>query len=137
MIIRKYDNIYIIKILKNKINNFDYFNQDNIKDLFKNIILKLKEKYQITGLLDINVYTNNDYGMIIEIEEIASYFDEIDMHIHFHLDTLFLQEITEIIPLSKEVYYYKEKYYTSYDKSLDSSIIYKTEEIVKKGIKVV
>ena len=136
MIIRKYDNLYIIKIVKETINNFDYFNQEEISKLFHNIIMNLKKRYQINGLLDINVYTNEEYGMIIEIEEVESYYDEIDMHIHFHLDTLFLQEINEIKDSLQDVYFYKDKYYTRYNQLLDSNIIYKTEEILTKGIKI-
>jgi hypothetical protein len=136
LIIRKYDNLYIIKIVKETINNFDYFNQEEISKLFHNIIMNLKKRYQINGLLDINVYTNEEYGMIIEIEEVESYYDEIDMHIHFHLDTLFLQEINEIKDSLQDVYFYKDKYYTRYNQLLDSNIIYKTEEILTKGIKI-
>lgn len=136
MIIRRYDNLYIIKIVKETINNFDYFNQEEISKLFHNIIMKLKKRYQINGLLDINVYTNEEYGMIIEIEEVESYYDEIDMHIHFHLDTIFLQEINEIKDSLQDVYFYKDKYYTRYNQLLDSNIIYKTEEILTKGIKI-
>lgn len=136
MIIRKYDNLYIIKIVKETINNFDYFNQEEISKLFHDIIMNLKKRYQINGLLDINVYTNEEYGMIIEIEEVESYYDEIDMHIHFHLDTLFLQEINEIKDSLQDVYFYKDKYYTRYNQLLDSNIIYKTEEILTKGIKI-
>ena len=136
MIIRKYDNLYIIKIVKETINNFDYFNQEEISKLFNDIIMNLKKRYQINGLLDINVYTNEEYGMIIEIEEVESYYDEIDMHIHFHLDTLFLQEINEIKDSLQDVYFYKDKYYTQYNQLLDSNIIYKTEEILTKGIKI-
>lgn len=136
MIIRKYDNLYIIKIVKETINNFDYFNQEEISKLFHDIIMNLKKRYQINGLLDINVYTNEEYGMIIEIEEVESYYDEIDMHIHFHLDTLFLQEINEIKDSLQDVYFYKDKYYTQYNQLLDSNIIYKTEEILTKGIKI-
>ena len=136
MIIRKYDNLYIIKIVKETINNFDYFNQEEISKLFNDIIMNLKKRYQINGLLDINVYTNEEYGMIIEIEEVESYYDEIDMHIHFHLDTLFLQEINEIKDSLQDVYFYKDKYYTRYNQLLDSNIIYKTEEILTKGIKI-
>ena len=136
MIIRKYDNLYIIKINNKKLKDFDYYNQNKIKELFQNILIKIKEKYQINGLLDINVYTNNNYGMIIEIEELATYLDEIDIHIHFHLDTPFLQE-TNNIEEQSELYFYKDKYYTLYNSLLDSSIIYKTDKILSEGIKVI
>lgn len=138
MIIRKIDNTYIIRIINNNIDINELYNQEKVSKLFKEIILKIKEKYNIKGLLDINVYTNNNYGMIIEIEVIYKDLDEIDMHIHFHLDTIFLTEINDLDILSKkEVYYYNNKFYTIYNTLSDSPIIYKTEDILEKGIKVV
>ena len=137
MIIRKIDDLYIIKIMKENIKDFDFFDQDKIKDLFQKIIIKIKKKYNIKGLLDVNVYINEYYGMIIEIESIYSYFDEIDMRIHFHLDCTFLQEINENDLLKeKEVYYYKNKYYSIYTGTTDSNIIYKTDDIFNKCIRV-
>lgn len=138
MIIRKIDNTYIIRIINNKIDINELYNQEKVSKLFKKIILKIKEKYNIKGLLDINVYTNNNYGMIIEIEVIYADLEEIDMHIHFHLDTTFLIELNDLDILNeKEIYYYNNKFYTIYNVISDSPIIYKTEDIIKKGIKVI
>ena len=134
MIIRKYDNKYIIRILNNRFNESDYYNQEKISDLFKNIILKIKEKYTIKGLLDIDVYINKYYGMIIEIEVIYSELEEIDMRIHFHLDAIFLTETTDYN--SKDLYYYKNKFYTIYNNISDNDIIYKTKDVLTKGIRI-
>ena len=137
MIITKEENYYIVKIIKEQLKEFDSFNQEQIKELFKKIISKLKEKYNISGLLDINVYINNIYGMIIEIEKIYSYPREIDMHIHFHIDAIFMNEINELdINKQKEVYYYKKKYYCIYNHITDSNIIYKIDDILDKGIRI-
>ena len=135
MIIRKFDNIYVIKIIKEKIKNFDYYNHKKIKKLFEKILLKIKEKNNISGILNIDVYQNDEYGLIIEIEEILSMEDEIDMNIHFHLKTPFLYELNEFYE-EKEVYYYKHKYYGIYHKYIDSEIIYKTEKILNNAIKI-
>ena len=138
MIIQKIENKYIIKIIKKEINKFDYFNKEEIQNLFQKIISKLKEKYTIKGLLDIEVYVNKKYGMIIEIEEIEVFDDEIDLNIHFHLDSFFLEEINPIeIKNKKEVYYYDNKFYSPYTKISDSIVIYKTNEILNKGIKII
>ena len=138
MIIRKIDNKYIIKLLDINIDIEDYYDQEKISNLFKNIILKIKEKDNISGLLDIEAYVNKYYGTIIEIEKIYPYLDEIDMHIHFHIDTPFLMELNgNDIKKQQEVYYYDNKFYTNYNKLSDSNIIYKTEEILEKGIKVI
>lgn len=137
MIIRKKNNIFIIKILKEKLNNFNIFNQDNIKELFQNILTKIKEKHDLNGLLNIDVYLNEYYGMIIEIKPIYYYKNEIDMKIHFHLDCIFLSEInTKELTKLKNTYLYRNKYYTIYKNIADSNIIYKTNDILEKGIKI-
>lgn len=138
MIIRKIDNKYIIKILSVKTDIDEYYDQEKISNLFKKIILKIKEKDNISGLLDIDVYVNKNYGTIIEIECIYPYLDEIDMHIHFYIDTPFLMELNEFdLKNKKEIYYYDNKYYAPYHKLSDSIIIYKSKEILEKGIKIV
>ena len=60
--------------------------------LFKDIFLNVKEKYKLSGLFDVDIYVNEDYGMIIEIYNLCFYNDEIDVKIKFHLDSLFLVE---------------------------------------------
>jgi len=137
LIITKEKNYFIIKIIKERIKDYDCFNQEQTKKLFKRIIEKLKEKYNINGLLDINVYINKIYGMIIEIEKIYSYPNEIDMHIHFHIDAIFMNEINELdIKNQNEVYYYSGKYYSMYNHITDSNIIYKIDDILEKGIRI-
>ncbi len=137
MIIRKIDNIFIVRIFKDKLNDFDVFNQDSIRHLFKNVLSQIRSKYYLEGLLSIDIYVNECYGMIIEIEPINYYQDEIDMKIQVHLDCIFLYEINlpEIKTL-KNVYYYKNKYYTIYQNMIDSNVIYKADDILEKGIKI-
>ena len=54
---------------------------------FKNLFLKLKDKYntKIVGYYNINVYTDKTYGSIIEMEnqdlDYYNYFDQVDMEI--------------------------------------------------------
>ncbi len=138
MIIRKKDNIYIIRIIKEKLDNFDFFNQDEIKELFQIIIKKIRKKNHINGILNVDVYVNEYYGMVIEIQPISSNYKEIDMHIHFHLDSIFLNEINEDeIQRQKEVYYYDKKFYSIYNGITDSNIIYKLDNFFDKCIKVI
>lgn len=137
MIIRKKDNRFIVKLIKNEILDFDVFNQQKIKELFKKIILTLKKKYNIGGILKVDTFLNEYYGMIIEMETLYNDTNEIDMKISFHLDTIFLYELNdEEIKSEKNIYYYKNKYYGIYQKPIDSNIIYKTDTILEKGIKV-
>lgn len=139
MIISKEDQLFLIRIWKEYLSeDFDIFDVDSIKDLFKMILLKLKEKYQVKGLLDIEVYVNSDYGMIMEIENIYAYGEEFDVTIHFHLDSVFLCEInSNEISHQDEVYYYHDKFYSNYKRNIDSYVIYKDcLEIMEKGIKI-
>lgn len=137
MIIRKKDNRFIVKLIKNEILDFDVFNQQKIKELFKKIILTLKKKYNIGGILKVDTFLNEYYGMIIEMETLYNDTNEIDMKISFHLDTIFLYELNdEEIKRENIIYYYKDKYYGVYQRPIDSDIIYKTDTILEKGIKV-
>lgn len=128
----------IVKVFKDMLDNFDVYNKEQIFSLFKDIFIKVKNKYNLSGLFDINVYVNEDYGMIIEILNLCYYKGEIDVKIRFHLDSVFLTEINvdEILDYD-EVYYYMNKFYGNYKNYSDSEIIYKDIDIIlNDGIKV-
>ena len=93
VIIQKIDDFFLIKIYKEYMGNFDVYDRDNIKEFFEDVFSKLKDKYDLRGLLDVDVYVNSEYGMIIEIYPVYSYFEEIDMRIQIHLDSIFMSEI--------------------------------------------
>ena len=137
MIIQKLDDYYIVKIFKEKLEEFNPFDKSCIEKLFQKILKKLLKNYSIHGLIDADIYFDRLYGMIIELREVYDYFDDIDLKIHFHLDSVFLVEIDDDIKSLKDVYYYQGKYYKTYDKMIDSPIIYKDSEcieIMEKGI---
>lgn len=138
MIIRKCDEYFLIKVFKENVGNFNIFDMDSVKDFFQSIFDELKKKYELHGLIDVDVYVNDSYGMIIEMMPIDSYFDEIDMRIKMHLSNVFLVEIDSNSILDYEdVYYYNGKFYSNYSGLIDSEVLYKdTEEIMNKGIKV-
>lgn len=111
---------------------------DSILELFKGVLGKLKDKYKISGLCIIDVYVSEIFGMIIEVNNVYKYQNEIDVKITFHIDSIFMMEI-DIDDLNNydEIYYYKEKYFTNYNKDIDSNIIYKDSlDIVNKGIRL-
>ena len=87
---RKEDKFLLVKIFKDKLSDFDIYNKEQVVKLFKDIFLNVKEKYKLSGLFDVDIYVNEDYGMIIEIYNLCFYNDEIDVKIKFHLDSLFL-----------------------------------------------
>lgn len=138
MIVRKYDDYLLIKVFNENIKEFDVFDIDSIKLFFKYLFCKLKNKYQLKGLMDANVYVDNNYGMIIELKTIDSYFNDIDIRLKIHFNECFLTEINvnDILDY-RDVYYYKGKFYGTYFGIIDSEVLYKdTEEIINKGIKV-
>lgn len=133
--------VYVENYQKNYLNDIDY-----LEDYFRNIFLKLKEKYDIKihGFCNVDAYLD-DNDMVLEIEEekelIDYYEDIIDMKISIH-ETSFLYEISNIFNINKyiknEVYVYKDKFYID-KKSLNlnilehSKLIYKdTEKIINK-----
>ena len=138
MIIQKDDEYFLIKIFKGDLKDFNFFDIDSIQDFFQDILDRLSKKYEVKGLLDVEVYVYESYGMIIEIRPIESYFDEIDMRIRMHLDNVFLIEIDSNCILDYEdVYYYKNKFYSTYLDTCDNEVIYKdTDEIIDRGIKI-
>ena len=137
MIIRKIDDIFVIKISREEVNKIDIFNNDEIKIFFQDLLIKIKKKYKLSGILEMEVYVNEYYGMIIELKSVFNYFEEIDLRIHFHLNCTFLYEINDNDLISStDVYFYKDKYYKIYKSITDSSIIYKTDIILGKGVKI-
>ena len=93
MIIQKLDDYYIVKIFKEKLEDFNPFDKSCIEKLFQKILKKLLKNYSIHGLIDADIYFDRLYGMIIELREVYDYFDDIDLKIHFQLDSVFLVEI--------------------------------------------
>lgn len=138
MIIRRYDNYYLVRVFKDTLNDFNIFDVGSIKKFFGNVFKKLNKKYKLSGLYDVDVYVNELYGMVIEIVSIDSLFDDIDMRINIHLSNDFLVEIYNNDILDYEdVYYYKGKFYGNYKDLCDNEVIYKdSDEIISNGIKV-
>lgn len=138
MIFNKEDKFLLIKIFKSYLDNFDIYDDSQVIELFKIIFLKVKSKYNLSGLFEANIYVNDCYGMIIEINNLCYYKDDIDLKIKVNLDSLFLVEIAsnEILDFN-DVYYYNEKFYGVYNDLCDKTIIYNdVEEIISKGIKI-
>ena len=138
MIFSKEDKFLLVKIYKPYLKDIDIYNHEQIANFFKDIFLKIKKKYNLSGLFYVDVYINDKYGMIIEINNICFYKNEFDIKIKFHLNCIFFNEIDSIELLDFEnIYYYKDKFYAVYENDCDKEIIYKdTIDILNKGIKV-
>ena len=138
MIFSKEDRFLLIKILKNDLESFYIYDKEQIIKLFKLIFKNIKDKYDLSGLFDVYIYSNNEYGMIIEINNLCYFDNEIELKLKIQIDSLFFMEImsNEILEFD-EVYYYKDKFYSYYNDSYDRKIIYKDiDEIINNGIKI-
>ena len=56
MIIQKLDDYYIVKVFKEKLDDFNPFDKSCIEQLFQNILKKLFKHYSIPGLIDADIY---------------------------------------------------------------------------------
>ena len=138
MIFSKEDKFLLVKIFKDNLKDFDIYNKEQIMSLFRDIFVKIKNKYKMSGLFEADIYVNNEFGMIIEIFNLCFYNGEVDVKIKIHLDAIFLTEINsnEILDY-EDVYYYKEKFYSHFKKFSDKEVIYKDVDlIINNGIKI-
>ena len=144
MNISKFGNDYLIKLYKEEIKDIDIYDIDDIYTLIKLIIKKIIKNNNISGNYQINIYTNDIYGMIIEFNKIKenSY---IDLKIKINVNSIFLYEsnYNYLNNYKDTIYHYKNKYYLLPKNSninlLEvSNIIYGKEvkEIISKGIKL-
>ena len=149
-------NNFIAKISNDKLTDIDIFNVEEVEKFIKILFSKLIKKHNIKGEVELNIYIDNNYGLIIEIkvDDYFSFDDYIDVRIIFHLNNIFLYEIDYFDILENtnikkaNVYYYKEKFYlellddinkVEYNYILESSdIIYndKSIDIKNEGIKL-
>ena len=138
MIIKKCEEYFLIKVFNEYLGDFNIFDVNDIKIFFSELFEKLRKKYNLHGLIDAYLYINNYYGMIIELYELDSYFDNIDVRIKINFSDLFLVNIENKDILDYEdVYYYNDKFYGKYKSLSDNEVLYKnTNEIISKGIKV-
>lgn len=93
------DDKIIVFLNKDKIKNIDFKDEEKLEDYFKSIFLNLNKKYDIelSGYYNINIYKDNNYGAIIEMEnddlDYYNYFNQIDMKINISHIPIFLYEI--------------------------------------------
>lgn len=143
MNISKFGNDYLIKLYKEEIKNIDIYDIDDIYTLIKLIIKKIIKNNNISGNYQINIYTNDIYGMIIEFNKIKenSY---IDLKINITIDSIFLYKTNNnYLNNNNTIYYYKNNYYIlPKDNNINllevEEVLYGNivKEILSKGIKV-
>ena len=143
MNISKFGNDYLIKIYKEEIKDIDIYDINDIYTLIKLIIKKIIKNNNISGNYQINIYTNDIYGMIIEFNKIKenSY---IDLKINITIDSIFLYKTNNnYLNNNNTIYYYKNNYYIlPKDNNINllevEAVLYGNivKEILAKGIKV-
>lgn len=143
MNISKFGNDYLIKIYKEEIKDINIYDIDDIYTLIKLIIKKIIKNNNISGNYQINIYTNDIYGMIIEFNKIKenSY---IDLKINITINSIFLYKTNNnYLDNNSTIYYYKNNYYIlPKDNNINllevEEVLYGNivKEILAKGIKV-
>ncbi len=145
MIIGLENNSYIVKCPRNDIDIFDI---EEIKDFVYKILVKIKKRDMINGDYKFNIFTNYEYGMIVEIDRINNNeTDCMDIKINFNIESCFLEEVDYFYVKDSyndkkkgKLYYYDGKFYREYvrDNYEGCNLIYgrKASEIVRKGIVV-
>lgn len=134
MIIRCNNDIIIVKLYKYYLNkvDLDIYNKDSIISFFENILYKIGKKYNNTGLFNVNIYENDDYGIIMEFININDYNNSIDFNISFHINCTFLYEYLNLD--NGNNYLFNDCYYCDYI-NYECNVIYKdTENIINNGI---
>ncbi len=145
------DNVFIIKVPKWEIGDVNIFDREEIEKFIKGIVVGILKKKRIRGLVFLNIYMDNWYGMVMEFEssDISFDDDEIDMKISFNIMDSFLYEfdyfmLKEMGITGQVVYYSDNKFYLCITNEIDeedylrilesSNIVYKDRDIMEKGI---
>jgi len=150
------ENNFIAKISNDVVENIDIFDIDEVEEFIKNLFTTFLKRQKIKGEVELNIYIDNNYGMIVDIknEEDFVFDDEIDIKIIFHLNNAFLYEIDYFDILENtnikdaNIYFYNNKFYLELIDDIDkkdyiklleaSNIIWDNEgfKIVNKGVKL-
>lgn len=153
------DDKIIVFLNKKEIVDLDFNNELKLEEYFKTLFVKLKKKYKIelSGYYNIDIYPDEYFGIILEIQneelEYYNYFNQVDMKINILKNSSFLYEI-EYGFLDKEIleqvicYKNNDKIYLKIEKNIAemtfakileySEIIYGDviDDIIKYGKKV-
>ena len=144
---------YIIKIY-NDYFDIDIYDHSEVKLFIENLFNKIFNKYKLKGTVVFNIYIDNMYGMIIEVNKKNDLIgDIVDIKIKFNINISFLYEVDYLYLIDNDItnqniYYYKDKFYLEivnnidkdkYIKLLDNCfVIYDNNinNIINKGIKL-
>lgn len=147
------DNEFVIYLYRN-IDKIDFKNEKEIEEMLKKIFIKLKKYYdiKIEGYYDVFVYIDTFYGMVLDLRkqefEYYDFFDnQVDMKIVINRNKfLYLVDDYDIDLNKYKVYKLMNNIYLLPKRKLsdielaklveNSIIIYDSEDIINKGIKI-
>ena len=102
------------------IKNLNFHNEKDLEKFLKEIILSLKNKYNLIlkGLYQITISINKNVGAVIEIEKIETFLSsskDVDLHIKVIFDCKFYFRTKDfyVVESIKDVYYYNNCYYVN------------------------
>ena len=154
LILENEDNIILV-INNENLDNIDFKNNEEIKEYFRKMFFKIKERYKIllNGFYYVRIYKDKYYGIFIEIEKSEMdfydyYIDEIDMHIEIE-QSIFLYQINDTyipkeLKKKNDIILYQNNIYLKVNRELSniekgklteiSNILYKNvDKILKYG----
>lgn len=126
MIIKKKENSYFIYLCE-KIN--DIFDIEEVKKIITKICKKIL-KNPISGILYTDLYLDQNDNIFIEISQVDTGRENLEIKIIFHLDNDFFWELDDLF-LGKQgetFYYYQKKFYQRMDHFLEENEIIQNSE---------
>ena len=151
MTITKLNNYYLIRIIDNNIN---IYAKEELEEITKKLIKQIIKKEKLNGLINLEMYYNENYGIIIKLKQVKKYIfdDSIEVKIKVYLDNPFLYKIDyfdmkEILNTKEDIYYYNKEFYINLKNKVSNKTLYKllelseviyedTYNIIDKGIKI-
>lgn len=148
------DDNELIIYLYNSIYRVDYKDEKKLEEMLRNLFVKLRKYYdiKIEGYYDVFVYIDYIYGMVLDLRrqglEYYDFFDnQVDMKIMINKNRfLYLVDDYDIdlnkyrvYKLMNNIYLLPKKVLSNYELGRlveNSKIIYDSEEIINKGIKI-
>lgn len=126
MIIKKKENSYFIYLCE-KIN--DIFDIEEVKKIITKICKKIL-KSPISGILYTDLYLDQNDNVFIEISQVDTGRENLEIKLIFHLDNDFFWELDDLF-LGKQgetFYYYQKNFYQRMDHFLEENEIIQNSE---------
>lgn len=133
---------FVVFLNKYYIKNIDFNNKNEMENYFKSLFIRFKDYYNIDigGFYDINVYKDEQYGIILDIKkDDLDYMDycynQVDMRIVISNDCGFIYKINNLDVIENvindvKLYFYNNNLYISFIKNVDINKIIEHIDII-------